>query len=126
MAEDAQKTSEILDPAATDESGENSRNGAKKRRDPNEPAAVVGLGASAGGIGPLQQFFTDMKPDSGLAFVVVMHLSPDFESQLASVIQQKTSMPVMQVTEPIKVRPNHVYVIPPNHQLIFNDSTLNV
>jgi len=126
MAEDAQKTSEILDPAATDEPGENSRNGAKKRRDPNEPAAVVGLGASAGGIGPLQQFFTDMDPESGLAFVVVMHLSPEHESQLANVIQQKTRMPVTQVNEPVHVRPNHVYVIPPNHQLTFEDSMLHL
>src|SRR4051794_8560096 len=90
----------ILDPAATDGPGENSRNGARKRRDPNEPAAVIGLGASAGGVAPLQQFFGDMKPDTGLAFVVVMHLSPDYESQLASVIQQKTTMPVTQVHEP--------------------------
>ena len=70
---------DALDPAATDETSDNARDGARKRRDPNEPAAVVGLGASAGGIAPLQQFFGDMKPDSGLAFVVVMHLSPDFE-----------------------------------------------
>jgi two-component system CheB/CheR fusion protein len=117
---------QTLDPAATDEPGENSRNGARKRRDPNEPAAVVGLGASAGGIGPLRQFFTDMDPQSGLAFVVVMHLSPEYESQLANVIQQKTTMPVTQVNETVHVRPNHVYVIPPNHQLTFEDSTLHL
>src|SRR5438045_4686415 len=125
MAENDSLTNQH-DPSATDQTLANGRDGAKKRRDPNEASAVIGIGASAGGIAPLQQFFGDMKPDSGLAFVVVMHLSPEFESQLASVIQQKTTMPVMQVTEPIKVRPNHVYVIPPNHQLIFNDSTLNV
>ena len=99
---DAPETN-TLDPAATDQPGENSRNGAQKRRDPNEPAAVVGLGASAGGIGPLQQFFTDMDPQSGLAFVVVMHLSPEYESQLANVIQQKTTMPVTQVHEPVHI-----------------------
>src|SRR4051812_26516094 len=115
-----------LDPAATDVSANGARDGAQKRRDPNEPSAVIGLGASAGGIGPLQQFFTDMSPDSGLAFVVVMHLSPEFESQLAEVIQQKTKMPVIQVTEPVKVRPNHVYVIPPNNHLTFQDSTLRL
>ena len=90
-----------LDPAATDSPGENSRNGAQKRRDPNEPSAVIGIGASAGGVAALQQFFGDMDPDSGLAFVVVMHLSPEFESQLANVIQQKTPMPVTQVNEPV-------------------------
>src|SRR5437773_11320253 len=92
------------DPGATDKTSANARDGAKKRRDPNEPSAVIGIGASAGGIAPLQQFFNDMKPDSGVAFVVVMHLSPEFESQLADVIQQKTRMPVMQVTGPVKVR----------------------
>jgi two-component system, chemotaxis family, CheB/CheR fusion protein len=126
MMSEHQPSVSDLDPAATDVPGENARNGARKRRDPNEPAAVVGLGASAGGIAPLQQFFGDMKPDSGLAFVVVMHLSPDFESQLPSVLQQKTTMPVTQVTEPVKVKPDHVYVIPPNHQLTFNDSVLTL
>ncbi|CAA9243124.1 MAG: Multidomain signal transduction protein including CheB-like methylesterase, CheR-like methyltransferase and BaeS-like histidine kinase [uncultured Chthoniobacterales bacterium] len=118
--------SQALDPAATDETSENARRGAQKRRDPNEPAAVVGLGASAGGVAPLQQFFADMNPETGLAFVVVMHLSPEHESHLANIIQQKTSMPVMQVTEPVKVRPNHVYVIPPGQQLTFNDSMLDL
>ncbi|MEY2507175.1 MAG: two-component system, chemotaxis family, CheB/CheR fusion protein [Verrucomicrobiota bacterium] len=114
----------VLDPGATDDSSENARNGAKKRRDPAEPCAVVGLGASAGGVAALQQFFGDMPGDSSLAFVVVMHLSPEHESNLAGVIAQKTSMPVMQVNEPVKVKPNHVYVIPPNHQLTFEESTL--
>src|SRR3954463_8710203 len=128
MPEDEENTppAGVLDPAASDDSSDNARDGAKKRRDPNQPAAVIGFGASAGGLAPLQQFFGDMKPDSGLAFVVVMHLSPDFESQLANVIQQKTKMPVMQVTEPVKVKPDHVYVIPPNQQLTFNDSLLTL
>src|SRR3954470_23458345 len=115
-----------LDPAATDETNDNARNGAQKRRDPHEPSAVIGIGASAGGIAPLQQFFGHMNPDTGLAFVVVMHLSPEFESNLAAVLQQKTAMPVVQVNEPVKVRPNHVYVIPPQHQLTFNDSMLEL
>src|ERR1041385_8226267 len=119
MAENDPST-EQLDPAATDLPGSNARDGARKRRDPTEPAAVIGIGASAGGIAPLQQFFADMSPDSGLAFVGVMHLSPEFESQLANVIQQKTTMPVTQVMEPVKVKPNNVYVIPPNHQLTFS------
>jgi two-component system CheB/CheR fusion protein len=125
MPEVAPPTAE-LDPAATNLPGSNSHNGARKRRDPNQPVAVVGIGASAGGIAPLQQFFAEMSADSGLAFVVVMHLSPDFESQLAEVLQQKTRMPVVQVTEAVEVQPNHVYVIPPNHQLTFDDSMLRL
>ena len=124
MADGTETTN--LDPAATDGASENARNGARKRRDPDEPSVVVGLGASAGGVSILQQFFNDMPADSGIAFVVVMHLSPDFESQLAAVLQQKTSMPVVQVSDPVRVRPNHVYVIPPNHQLAFDDSMLHL
>ena len=123
MPEDDARANQLDTPAA-DQPGENQRNGEEKRGNPNEPAAVVGLGASAGGVAPLQQFFADMNPESGLGFVVVMHLSPEHESQLPSVLQQKTKMPVTQVTESVKVRPNHVYVIPPNHQLTFADSTL--
>ena len=115
-----------IDPAATDATTENARNGAKKRLDPNEPSAVVGLGASAGGIAPLQQFFADMPADSGLTFVVIMHLSPEHESNLAAVLQMKTTMPVTQVTGPIRVQANHVYVIPPNNQLMFEDGQLRL
>ena len=122
----AVQSAEHVDPAADVATNTHARDGAKKRRDPNEPAAVVGIGASAGGIAPLRQFFEEMSTESGLAFVVVMHLSPDFESQLASVIQQKTAMAVVQVNEPVKVRPNHVYVIPPNHQLTFEQNTLQL
>src|SRR5436309_16000381 len=114
MSESLEPPAAQLDPAADDFPNANAKDGAQKRRDPNEPAAVVGLGASAGGVAVLQQFFTDMAPDSGLAFVVVMHLAPEFESNLAFILQQKTSMPVIQVHEPVKVKPDHVYVIPPN------------
>ncbi len=114
------------DPAATDATSENARNGAKRRLDPNEPKAVVGLGASAGGIAPLQQFFAEMPADSGLAFVVVMHLSPEHESNLAAVLQQKTTMPVTQVTGPVRVLANQVYVIPPNNQLMFEEGHLQL
>ncbi len=87
---------------------------------------MVGLGASAGGVAVLQQFFADMPAESGLAFVVVMHLSPDYESNLAIILQQKTTMPVEQVARSVQVKANHVYVIPPNHQLTFEDSTLHL
>ncbi len=97
-----------------------------RRRDPKQPLAVVGMGASAGGVAVLQQFFAEMSAESGLAFVVVMHLSPDYESNLAAILQQKTTMPVEQVAGSVQVKPNHVYVIPPNHQLTFEGSTLHL
>jgi two-component system, chemotaxis family, CheB/CheR fusion protein len=81
------------------------------------PFLVVALGASAGGLHALQQFFEHLPPDSGMAFVVVMHLAPDHESHLASLLQGFTQMPVQQVNDTIALQPNCVFVGPPNRNL---------
>ena len=85
---------------------------------------VVGLGASAGGIQALQEFFAAMPPDSGMAFVVILHLSPHHESNLAEILQMQTAMPVVQATQTHTVEPNCVYVIPPNGQLEMSDGVI--
>src|SRR3984885_12692244 len=85
---------------------------------------VIGLGGSAGSIEALKTFFSYMPADSGLAFVVVLHLSPEYESRLAGVLQTWTSMPVIQVSEPTKVEANSVYVIPPRNHLLMVDGHL--
>lgn len=87
---------------------------------------VVGIGASAGGLQALQQFFSQMPSDSGMAFVVILHLSPVYESNLASLLQKITTMPVSQVTEPTLIMPNHIYVIPPTHQLVMVNGTIRL
>src|SRR5438105_9643604 len=74
---------------------------------------LVGLGGSAGSIAVLKSFFERMPADSGLAFVVVLHLSPEHESVLPELLQRTTRMRVVQVTGPITVEPDTVYVIPP-------------
>ena len=74
---------------------------------------MVGLGGSAGSIPALQAFFAAMSPDSGMAFVVVLHLAADRGSALDVVLQRSTAMPVRQVTDWAAVEANHVYVIPP-------------
>jgi two-component system, chemotaxis family, CheB/CheR fusion protein len=86
--------------------------------------AIVGFGGSTGSIGALQTFFTHMPEDSDLAFVVVLHLSPEYESGLAGLLQRFTPMPVIQVCEPIKVAANSVYVIPPGKHLLTADGQL--
>ena len=85
---------------------------------------VVGLGGSAGGLAALQAFFGAMAPESGMAFVVIMHLSPEHDSILAEVLQHSTSMPVRQVRDRIRVEANHVYVIPPAKHLSIADGHL--
>lgn len=78
---------------------------------------LVGVGASAGGIQALRRFFETVHAGSGLAFVVVLHLSPEHESSLAQILQEATEIPVVPVTEPTPVQPDHVYVVQPNHFL---------
>jgi two-component system, chemotaxis family, CheB/CheR fusion protein len=74
---------------------------------------LVGIGASAGGLEPLIDLFSNVPPDTGMAFVVVPHLAPDQKSHLAEIISQKTSMPVTQIANGTRPEPNHIYVLPP-------------
>lgn len=88
--------------------------------------AVVGIGASAGGLRAFQEFFSALPAQPGMAFVLVQHLSPDHESALAELIQTKTQMTVTQVTDHPNVEPNRVYVIPPGRHLEIEDGHLQL
>ena len=92
----------------------------------SKPLAIVGIGASAGGLAALKTFFTHVPENSRLAFVVVVHLSPDHESHLADLLQSHVKMPVQQVIETIALKPNHVYVIPPGCNLNTVDTHLRL
>jgi len=87
---------------------------------------VVGLGASAGGMEALQQFFDLMPATSGMAFAIVLHLSPHHESNAAAILQRHTDMPVVQVTAPVRIQADHVYVIPPSKDLVMDDGMLRL
>ncbi|MEZ4615947.1 MAG: chemotaxis protein CheB [Caldilineaceae bacterium] len=78
---------------------------------------VVGIGASAGGLRALETFFRHLPAESGMAFVIVQHLAPDYKSELAMLLQRHTAMQVTQVTDGMTVQPNAVYVIPPAKDL---------
>jgi len=78
---------------------------------------IAGIGASAGGIAALQDFFRNIDAKTGVAYVVILHLSPDHDSQLTAILQRETTLPVMQVTQKVTIRPDHVYVVPPDHHL---------
>jgi two-component system CheB/CheR fusion protein len=86
--------------------------------DEHLPSVVIGIGASAGGISALRTFFANARPDTGAAYVVILHLSPDHDSRLAEVLQSATTMPVTQVRDRVPLQPDHVYVIPPNGNLV--------
>ena len=90
------------------------------------PRAIVGLGASAGGIDDMRQFLSAVPADSGLGFVLVMHLRPDHPSQLAQVLQHATHMPVEEAQDGQSVAADRLYVIPPNYALSIRDGRLHL
>ena len=78
------------------------------------PGLIVGVGASAGGLEAFSELLRNLPADTGMAFVLVQHLDPNHASILADLLGNYTHMPVMQVHDDVPVKPNHVYVIPPN------------
>ncbi|BDZ66949.1 chemotaxis protein CheB [Methanobacterium ferruginis] len=78
---------------------------------------LVAMGASAGGFDALKKFFTNLPPDSGMAFVLVQHLDPTHESTMADLMSRYTSLKVVQSKDGMKVEPDHVYIIPPNKDM---------
>jgi two-component system CheB/CheR fusion protein len=87
---------------------------------------IVGIGASAGGLEALEQFFSNMPVDSGMAFIVIQHLDPTHPGIMPELLQRITQMKVLQVTDQLKVKPNCVYVIPPNKSLSILNGTLHL
>ncbi len=87
---------------------------------------IVGIGASAGGLEAFEQFFRNMPADCGRAFVLVSHLDPDHASLLTEILQRSTTMPVVEAQDNMRVQPNCVYAIPPNHDLAIFHGTLQL
>ncbi len=84
---------------------------------PPDVFPVVGIGASAGGLEALDQFLRKVPRTPGMAFVVVQHLDPTHKGMLVELLQRSTAMPVAEATDGVKVEANHVYVIPPGHDI---------
>jgi len=84
------------------------------------PAApyIVGIGASAGGLEALEAFFDNAPKESGMAFVVVQHLSPDFKSLMDELLARHTDLPIRLVEDGMVVEADHVYLIPPKKEMI--------
>jgi two-component system CheB/CheR fusion protein len=87
---------------------------------------VVGIGASAGGLEAASNFFKEIPSHLGMAYVVVLHLDPARESKLPEILARTTPMPVVQVQDGMRVEPDHVYVIPPNHEMTIEHWVLHL
>ncbi len=91
---------------------------------PDAPTGVVGIGGSAGGVEALLRLVGSLAANDGVAYVVVLHLSPQHESNLAALLQSRTPMRALQVTDSVKIARDTIYVIPPNASLAMADSSL--
>ncbi|HXA44155.1 MAG TPA: chemotaxis protein CheB [Candidatus Angelobacter sp.] len=78
---------------------------------------IVGIGASAGGLEALEQFLKTVPAGSGIAFIIIQHLDPTRKGVMSELLQRATSMKVVQVRDRTVVRPDCVYVIPPNKDM---------
>ena len=87
---------------------------------------TVGIGTSAGGVQALQMFFESLPDDVDAAFVVIVHLDPEHQSELPNIFATRTKMPVTQVADRERLQPGRVYVIPPNRQIASTDHHLDI
>jgi two-component system CheB/CheR fusion protein len=87
---------------------------------------IVGIGASAGGLRAFEQFFSQMSPDSGMAFNLVLHLDPTHVSMLPELLKKYTKMPIRQAEDGAKVEANTIHIIPPNKKMAIKHGTLVV
>jgi two-component system CheB/CheR fusion protein len=92
----------------------------------NGPFAVVGVGASAGGLEAFSQLLSALPDNTGMAFVLVQHLDPKHESKLSDLLAKATRMPLVEATHGLAVRPDHVYIIPPNTTLTIAQGVLQL
>lgn len=90
----------------------------------NDAPLIVGIGASAGGLEALQQFFSSLPDNSGIAFAVVQHLSPDYKSLMAEILGKHTGMTVRQAEHGMAVEPNAVFLIPPKKNMTVKNGRL--
>jgi len=87
---------------------------------------IVGIGASAGGLDAFKKIISAIAPDSGMAYVIVQHLSPDHPSSLTEILSQYSQIPVHEIISNINLAPNHIYIIPENNILIAEDGILKL
>jgi len=87
---------------------------------------IVGIGASAGGLRALELLFSQMPPDSGAAFVLILHLDPSHVSMLPELLRKYTEMAILQAKDGAKVEANTIYIIPPNKKMAITHGALVV
>ena len=96
------------------------------RRRTLQPNFIVGIGGSAGSLNAYEALLDTLPSNTGMAFVIVSHLTPTANSQLAEILSRHTKMPVMVASSAMSIRANHIYVIPPDADLLIEHFTFKV
>ena len=87
---------------------------------------VVGIGASAGGLESLESFFKNVSVDSGMAYIVIQHLSPDFKSMMVELLARHTDIPIYRAEEGMTVQRDTIYLLPPQKEMIISGNKLHL
>ncbi len=93
---------------------------------PSLPFPVIAVGASAGGLTPIERFFANVPDDPGAAFVLIQHLSPDFKSMMGDLLARRTKMPIQTIAPGMPIRPDHVYLNPPRTNVRLDNGVFRV
>lgn len=93
---------------------------------PSSSFYIVGIGTSAGGLEALQEFFENCPTDTGMAFVIVQHLSPNYKSLMPELLARNTSMKINEANDGEVVEPNHIYLIPSNKNITIEQGKLQL
>ena len=87
---------------------------------------IVAIGASAGGLEAVSLLLRNLPPDTGMSFIYVQHLSPGHKSILTSLLAKTTLMKVQEVTNKIFMKPDNLYVIPPDKEMTVLDGHIKL
>ena len=112
--------------ASTGDSGARRARSFERRSQKKRPSAIVGIGASAGGLEAFSRLLSALPAKTGLAFVLIQHLDPTRESVLAKILSQKTRMQVVDASDGAALECDHVYIMPPNRDMTVSKGTLSL
>jgi len=90
------------------------------------PKLIVGIGGSAGALNAYKALLVALQSDTGMAFVIISHMNPTAHSQLAEILSLHTKMTVMAASMAMPILPNHVYVIPPDADLLIENYSFKI
>ncbi|HPH90505.1 MAG TPA: chemotaxis protein CheB [Ferruginibacter sp.] len=92
----------------------------------NKELQIVAIGASAGGLEAITELLQNIVPGTGMVFIYIPHLSPDHKSLLTSLLAKTTPMKVQEVTDKILMKPDNLYIIPPDKDMTVLDGHIQL